>query len=118
MISLCWLRLASDAVVVCFAGFASFILFTFYLVVVLVLYVIILCAVLFFCVAAVFFDSIITKLVLHFFCLLQFCNLYSFLVCLVRNCLFTSVLVFLVFHLTYAIPYLPYFVQCFCALLT
>ena len=117
MILLCWLRLASDVVVMCCCGFCFFCIVCALSRCCFGVVSINLCTAFFFCVVAAFFGWLITKLVLQFFCLLQFCNLHSFLVCLVRNYLFDFLLIFLFFRFTYSIPCLPYFLKWFCAFL-
>ena len=67
------------------------------------------------CVVSVLFCFTIAKLVIHFFCLFNFCTLHSGLICVVHNYLCVWLHFFLHSGFLCAIACLPYFLQGFCA---
>ena len=64
-----------------------------------------------------FFDVVITKLVMQFFCNYDFCIFRHVVTYVLRMICLLVCLFFLLFATKCAFPCLPYFLQCFCALL-
>ena len=70
-----------------------------------------------FCVPAFFFPFVFAKSMMRSFCLVNFCVLLHVFMCVVQNQLFIDLFASLFFVFLCTFPCLPYFLQCFLAVL-
>ena len=75
------------------------------------------CVCFFPCVPTPFFDFVFAKLVIQFVCLFHFCVSLHVFICVALNQLIMDLVASLLIVFVYAFACLPYFLQCFLAVL-